>query len=180
MVVLFILEVVSDEQSLVLLDEPDSHIHVARQPQLARMLRQTINRNNIVTSTSHSPTLTAAFDRKEIVMFERAPNGCAHIVEMDKQRVVSKLTDGIWSLQEQNIFLSSDNDIILVEGKTDETFLSKALELFHMAGRFRDQSYEFLPCGGADGVVLVRKHFRPKKISVSFVSLIVTVLVGKE
>ncbi|MBO7616206.1 MAG: ATP-binding cassette domain-containing protein [Bacteroidales bacterium] len=30
MVVLFILEVISDERSLVLLDEPDSHLHVAR------------------------------------------------------------------------------------------------------------------------------------------------------
>lgn len=160
MVILFILEVISDEQSLVLLDEPDSHIHVARQSQMAEMLRNTVNRDNILTS--HSPTLTAAFDRKEIVMLDLGPDGCAKVVDADKQRIVSKLTDGMWSIHKQNIFLASGKDIILVEGKTDETFLAKALETFKAEGRFYNQTYEFLPCGGADGVVLVRKHFRPK------------------
>ena len=39
MVVLFILEVISDERSLVLLDEPDSHIHVVENPNLLRCSR---------------------------------------------------------------------------------------------------------------------------------------------
>ncbi|MBR3923153.1 MAG: AAA family ATPase, partial [Kiritimatiellae bacterium] len=106
MVVLFIIEVISDEQSLVLLDEPDSHIHVARQSLMAEMFRKAINRDNIVTS--HSPTLTAKFERKEIIMLDRGPDGCVKVVDVDKQEVVSKLTDGMWSIQKQNIFLSSD------------------------------------------------------------------------
>ncbi len=161
MVVLFILEVISDEQSLVLLDEPDSHIHVARQNQMAELFRKAVNRDNIVTS--HSPTLTAAFDQNEIIMLDRGPDGCAKVVDADKQKVISDITGGMWSLQRQNIFLSSNNDIILVEGKTDETFLSKALEIFHAKGRFRDQTYEFLPCGGASGVALLQKYFWPKE-----------------
>ena len=160
MVVLFILEVISDEQSLVLLDEPDSHIHVARQNQMAELFRKAVNRDNIVTS--HSPTLTAAFGQNEIIMLDRGPDGCAKVVDADKQKVISDITGGMWSLQRQNIFLSSNNDIILVEGESDEIFLSNALEIFKQKKHFQDQSYEFLPCGGADGVVLVRNHFHPK------------------
>ena len=160
MVVLFVLEVISNERSLVLLDEPDSHIHVARKPQLAQLFKQFVNRDNIITS--HSPTLTAAFDQNEIIMLDHGQDGCALVVDNDKQMVVSKLTDGLWTLQKQNIFLASRKDILLVEGKTDETFLSKALEIFHADGRFQDQTYEFLPCGGADGVVSIMEHFPPK------------------
>ena len=62
MVVLFILEVISDERSLVLLDEPDSHIHVARKPKLVEMFKKAINRQNVLTS--HSPTLTASLKKR--------------------------------------------------------------------------------------------------------------------
>lgn len=160
MVVLFILEVISDERSLVLLDEPDSHIHVARKPKLVEMFKKAVNRENVLTS--HSPSLTAKFDEKSIIMLDRTSDGHAQVVNVDKQRIVAELTKNQWSLQRQNIFLASNDDIILVEGWTDEAFLTKALEALQTDGNYIGDSYEYLPCGGADGVVRLKGHFHPK------------------
>lgn len=160
MVVLFILEVISDERSLVLLDEPDSHIHVARKPKLVEMFKNAVNRENILTS--HSPSLTAKFDEKSIIMLDRTADGHAQVVNADKQRIVAELTKNQWTLQRQNIFLASNDDIILVEGWTDEAFLTKALEALQADGNYIGESYEYLPCGGADGVVRLKGHFHPK------------------
>ena len=60
MVILFILEAISDEQTLVLMDEPDSHIHISRKSELREMFDHMSHRSNIITS--HSPTLTASFE----------------------------------------------------------------------------------------------------------------------
>lgn len=161
MVVLFILEVLSSEDSLVLLDEPDSHIHVVRKNELAYLFQKTTNRENVITS--HSPTMTAAFDEHNIVMLERTIEGSSRVVDAEKQKVVAELTNGMWSLQQQNIFLASNKDIVLVEGETDELFLTRALEVFHKNGRFLSHSYDFLPCGGAKAVGLLRNRFHPKE-----------------
>ena len=160
MVVLFILEVLSSEDSLVLLDEPDSHIHVARKKELADLFLKTTNRENVITS--HSPTMTAAFDEHNIVMLERTTDGSSRVVDAERQKVVAELTGGIWTLQRQNILLASNNDIILVEGETDEMFLRAAWKELRKMELVPSREYEFFPCGGADGVVAMKNHFPPK------------------
>ncbi|MBP5693775.1 MAG: AAA family ATPase [Bacteroidales bacterium] len=160
MVVLFMLEAISNERSLVLLDEPDSHIHVARKTELADLFKDAVNRENVITS--HSPTLTDEFKDEAIIMLDRTADGHAQVIDADKKKIVSKLTDGKWSLQKQNIFLSSTDDIILVEGQTDELFLKKALSVLQSQGKFTSHRYEYLPCGGSSGVVLLKEHFHPK------------------
>lgn len=160
MVVLFMLEAISNERSLVLLDEPDSHIHVARKTEMADLFKDAVNRENVITS--HSPTLTDEFDDEAIIMLDRTADGHAQVIDADKKMIVSKLTDGKWSLQKQNIFLSSSDDIILVEGQTDELFLKKALSVLQSQGKFTNHRYEYLPCGGSSGVVLMKEHFHPK------------------
>lgn len=160
MVVLFILEVISDERSLVLLDEPDSHLHVARKPEMVKLFKSVPNRENVLTS--HSPTLTSEFELKSIIMLDKKNDGHAQVVKADKQKIVSELTKDIWTLQRQNIFLASHDDIILVEGKTDEVFLSNALEALKADGRFTAHKYEYLPCNGASGIALLKDRFAPK------------------
>ena len=161
MSVLFIQEAIADEDSLILLDEPDSHIHVARKEELKDILTSAENRETILTS--HSPTLTAKFPEKSIIMLDRNADGKSEVINAEKQEIVAKLTNGQWTIQEQNIFLASNKDILVVEGKTDETYLSKALESFHNAGAFINQDYSYLPSGGAAGVELMLDHFTPKK-----------------
>lgn len=160
MVILFILEAIADEKSLVFLDEPDSHIHIARINELKAYFDEIENRQNLLTS--HSPALTKLFEQESIIMLERQKDGNAAVIESRKQEIVAQLMGKVWTLQEQNVFLASNNDIILVEGKMDEAFLRKALAILQSKGKFLNHSYEFLPCGGADGVCLVKSHFTPK------------------
>ena len=160
MVVKFILEAMSNENSLVLLDEPDSHVHVAKKTKIVEMMDGVANRENIITS--HSPSLVAALSEDRIIMLESGLDGLAHVVDKEKQLVVSRLTGGLWSLQKQNVFLASDKDIILVEGVYDDALLGAALKAMHNEGRYADQDYEYLPCGGASGVLHLMDKFKLK------------------
>ena len=46
--------------------------------------------------------------------------------DKDKVAIVKELTNDMWSIQKQNVFLNSTDDILLVEGWTDEVYISKA------------------------------------------------------
>jgi len=163
MVILFILEALSDEQTLVLMDEPDSHIHISRKSELREMFDHMSHRSNIITS--HSPTLTTAFQNKTrdaIIMLDKQEDGKATVIRKSNVDLVERLTDGIWSSQKQNLFLASHNDILIVEGSTDETFISAALKHFQSKGRYMDLAFEFIPCGGASNVKRFAQKFTPK------------------
>lgn len=160
MVVFFILEAIADERSIVLLDEPDSHIHVARKAELKEYFEKTTNRENILTS--HSPTLTARFPKKAIIMLDCQSDGHATVVDKNKQQIVSMLTNNIWSLQEQNIFLASNKTVLVVEGKTDEQILSAALKSLNKAGRYTHMDFSYLPCNGASNIPTLVAKFKPK------------------
>lgn len=153
MVVLFILEALADESSLVLMDEPDSHIHVTRKKELVKLLKDTENRCSLITT--HSPTLTADFalvDKNSIIMLKKDSNGEIRIISKEDRDLVADLTDGFWSLEEQNIFLSSNKDILIVEGASDAQFIQSALDIFHSKGKYLELSFEYIPCGGASNV----------------------------
>ena len=153
MVVLFILEALADESSLILMDEPDSHIHVTRKKELVKLLRETENRFSLITT--HSPTLTADFalvDRNSIIMLKKDNNGKIRVISKEDRDLVADLTDGFWSLAEQNIFLSSNKDIMIVEGISDAQFIQSALENFQSRGKYLELSFEYIPCGGASNV----------------------------
>lgn len=163
MVILFILESIADERTLVLMDEPDSHIHVSRKAELSAMFKHMEHRSNIITS--HSPTLTATFEtesRGSVIMLDRKDDGKIKIIDRDIVNLVEKLTDGIWSSQRQNLFLASHDDILIVEGPSDETFIRAALKHFQSNGEYTDLSFEYIPCGGASNVQAFAQKFKPK------------------
>lgn len=160
MVVLFILESLADEQTLVLMDEPDSHIHISRKAELNEMFRRMTNRSNLITS--HSPTLTATFDKESIIMLDRKEDGYSTIIDPSIVNLVEKLTNGMWSSQRQNIFLASHDDILIVEGPSDVVFITAALNYFHKNGCYTNLKFEFIPSGGAAQVKAFAQKFTPK------------------
>lgn len=161
MVILFILESLSDERTLVLMDEPDSHIHISRKTELNEMFNRMSHRSNLITS--HSPTLTARFNRDCIIMLDRKSDGRVDIIDKKNVDLVSRLTDGIWTAQRQNIFLASHDDVLLVEGPSDITFIKGALGYFHSQGKYTDLSFEYIPCGGASHMKEFSSIFKPKE-----------------
>lgn len=160
MVILFILEALADERTLVLMDEPDSHIHISRKAELNDMFNSMSHRSNLITS--HSPTLTAKFRSDTIIMLDRKSDGKVEIIDKKNVDLVSRLTDGIWTAQRQNIFLASHDDIILVEGSSDITFIKAALDFFKSQGQYANLSFEFIPCGGASHMKDFASIFKPK------------------
>ena len=160
MVILFILEALADERTLVLMDEPDSHIHISRKAELNDMFNSMTNRSNLITS--HSPTLTAKFKSDSIIMLDRKADGKVEIIDKNNVDLVSKLTEGIWTAQRQNIFLASHDDIVLVEGASDIVFIKAALDYFKSIGKYLDLSFEFIPCGGASHMKDFATIFKPK------------------
>lgn len=160
MVILFILEALADERTLVLMDEPDSHIHISRKAELNDMFNSMSHRSNLITS--HSPTLTAKFKSDTIIMLDRKTDGRVEIIDKKNVDLVSRLTDGIWTAQRQNIFLASHDDIILVEGSSDITFIKAALDYFKSQGQYTGLSFAFIPCGGASHMKDFASIFKPK------------------
>lgn len=160
MVIRFMLECLSDEKTLVLMDEPDSHIHISRKIEMKDFFESVPNRNNLITT--HSPSLATAFDRDSIIMLDKDNDGHVLIVDKTKQQLVADLTDGIWTAQAQNMFLASSDDIIFIEGATDEDYLKAALKVFQDEGEYPGVSFEFMPCGGASQLDNLSKKFVPK------------------
>lgn len=164
MVILFILETIADERTLVLMDEPDSHLHISRKAELNEMFHHMEHRSNIITS--HSPTLTASFEKSSkeaIIMLDRKADGKVEVINKDIVNLVEKLTENIWTSQKQNLFLASHDDILIVEGPTDETFISAALKYFQNQGKYTDLAFEYIPCGGASNVKAFAQKFTPKE-----------------
>lgn len=161
LLIMLILEVIGDENSLILLDEPDSHIHLSNKEQIEKLLKAYSNRENIITT--HSPTLTHNFDLKHITMLSKKANNDAQVEAMEKQKIVYELTKGIWSYQEQNIFLNSNKDILLIEGKYDKIYISEAIKRLRKFKKYQNLEFEYLPMGGAEGLENFIDKFTPKK-----------------
>lgn len=154
----FITRILATPDSLLLLDEPDSQIHVVKKEIIKNLLYDTDSKPHVTcVLTTHSPTLTQCFNNENVVMLD---NG--KLVSKDKQAIIEELTDEFWSKQRQNIFLSSNEDILLVEGKFDIKFIKEAVKKIDDEKYDSLRNIEFIPTGGASGLRLFIDKFTPK------------------
>jgi len=134
-------DVLADENSLVLYDEPDSHIHVAKKKDIILM----VNKPNYFTLlTTHSPTLCKYSERRNIVSLD---NGLQNSI-IDEIQAARLLVD------DNDVFklLFTTKHILITEGKTDVQYISKAISLF--ANDYPELvDIEFVVLGGTDGEV---------------------------
>ncbi|MDM1721880.1 TOPRIM nucleotidyl transferase/hydrolase domain-containing protein [Acinetobacter towneri] len=64
--------------------------------------------------------------------------------------------------QEQNVFLNSNKDILLVEGKFDKIYISEAIKRLKKYKKYQSLDFEFFPMGGAEGLQNFIDKFTPK------------------
>ena len=122
-----ILEIISTENSLLLFDEPDAHIHISRKAELKEIISLYNNRENIITT--HSPTLAMCFDNSHLEGLGQDASGHTIAIDKDKVNIIARITEGMWSAHEQNAFLASNKPItLLVEGKTDKIHIESAFK----------------------------------------------------
>lgn len=145
----FILETIADENSLILFDEPDSHIHVSRKVELKNTFDKYQNRENIWTT--HSPSLASAFVDNHIIGLGVDENGSVKIIEKENADLISYITKGIWDIHQQNVFLSSNKPLtLLVEGLTDKLILAQAFKV--LKNNYKSLKFDIFHCGGADNI----------------------------
>lgn len=123
------LEVLGDENSLMLYDEPDSQIHISRKDSIKLLIEKYLNRQHLLST--HSPTLAKSFieSNQHLCCLKRNENGYIERIDNDKYELIADLTDGQWNMSEQSVFLASTKPItLLVEGKTDKIHIAAALK----------------------------------------------------
>jgi energy-coupling factor transporter ATP-binding protein EcfA2 len=146
----FITEVLASQNSLFLLDEPDSHIHPIKKLNLINILKSSDTQSIIMTT--HSPTLIREVETKHLVLVQ---DGKAK--DTDKINLLKEITDGKWAIDSLNNVLIANKDILLVEGKTDieyiEIALSKLREYPTYNKKYKNLDFTIIPFGGASGLV---------------------------
>ncbi|OCQ57291.1 hypothetical protein ASZ95_03115 [Francisella tularensis] len=120
-------EFVAQEDSLFMLDEPDSHIHLDNKKHIIDILEQYKDNRQFIVMT-HSPTLTKCIkdldndNENRVYVLDNGKN-----ISTSKTKQIEHLVGDFWNSQEQTVFLSSHkNMVLLVEGKHDKEHIINA------------------------------------------------------
>ena len=145
-----VLEILSDEKTLVLMDEPDAHLHEGRKPALCNMMREYPNRQIVIAT--HSPIMAQIANEKELLMLE-LENGKSTILTDEKIEKIKKLSGTSWDVIGQGMMLKSKRPLVVFEGKTDVKYVKRAIDLLKNDNPSYDQlQVDFMSAGGADNM----------------------------
>lgn len=120
-----ITKVLGDENSLVLLDEPDAHTHIAMKKDLLKLISEFEGQTIM---TTHSPMfLNKRWDgyKEENIFYMHD----GKIEDTEPLKHLAELTDNSIDYFEGSFILSSKK-ILVVEGKYDDKYLKKAIKIF--------------------------------------------------
>lgn len=153
-----VLEFVADENSILLLDEPDANIHEARKFALYNLLKKYNNRQTIITS--HSPSLVKNADSNELKYLENK-NGKTTVITDDKLELIKKLASDQWNIVEAGVYLNSEKTLILVEGKSDIAFIKQAIDFFKNEKEvYKTFDFDFLSFNGTGNALAFVEKIR--------------------
>ena len=133
---------------MVLMDEPDAHLHEERKPTLISMMRDYPNRQIVVAT--HSPIIAQLAQEKELLMLE-SKDGKAILMSDEKREKIKRLTGSAWDTIGQYMILQSAKPLVAFEGKTDVKYVTKAIQMLQLSEpKYQKINVDFINCGGAD------------------------------
>ena len=145
-----VLEILSDEKTLVLMDEPDAHLHEGRKPALCNMMREYPNRQIVIAT--HSPIMAQIANEKELLMLDHE-GGKSTLLTEEKIDKIKHLTGTSWDVIGQGMMLKSKRPLVVFEGKTDVKYVKRAIDLLKNDNPSYDQlQVDFMSAGGADNM----------------------------
>lgn len=145
-----VLEILSDEKTLILMDEPDAHIHEGRKPALCSMIREYPNRQIVIAT--HSPIIAQLSNEKEIIMLEQE-GGKTTLLTDEKIDKIKRLSGNSWDVIGQGMMLKSNRPLVVFEGKTDIKYVKRAIDLLKNDNPLYGQlQVDFMSAGGADNM----------------------------
>ena len=124
-----ILEFATQEDTLILLDEPDAHIHESRKVDLLNLLQEYTSAGRAIVMTTHSAKIADQLPINNIVMLDLDDKGNVKVEDKTKQELRNKLLSGSWNLMQQHFFANSTKPLLLVEGLSDVKYIKKAMKL---------------------------------------------------
>ena len=133
------LEFAGQEDSLFILDEPDAHIHLSNKMQIKKVFEE-YEQNRQVIITTHSPTLTKAIPKEGIYCLEKG--------KVKEFKDIEEVTKYLADKEDIYKLLFSKLNILIVEGKTDDKYIKKAIELYKDDFPYLD--FQILRVGGTD------------------------------
>lgn len=145
-----VLEILADEKTLILMDEPDAHLHEGRKPSLCELMREYSNRQIVIAT--HSPIMAQLAKENELIMIE-SNNGSSSIWTEEKIKKIKHLSGSSWDIIGQEMMLRSNRPLIVFEGKTDVMYVKRALDLLKAEDSTLEKlQIDFMSAGGADNM----------------------------
>ena len=123
-----ILEFIADQDTLLLFDEPDANIHESRKICLYNQIKYYTKYGRQIIMTTHSPVIAKIADEDELIYIE-SQSGTVSEIKKDKIDLIRKLSSDEWNIMEAGVFLNSEKPLVLFEGKSDITYVRRAIEL---------------------------------------------------
>ncbi|EKT3972904.1 ATP-dependent nuclease [Flavobacterium psychrophilum] len=159
----FATKILADENSILLLDEPDSHIHISNKEKIKELLYEEDNKPFLQSIiTTHSPTLTSTFNNENVFMLKKE-DGQVKIVDKEQQEIIKDLFGENFSPQIQNMFLATNKPIILlVEGKHDKEHISNAFD--KLANEYTDIQFDVFQMNSACNIPPMMLGLRTNEI----------------
>lgn len=154
-----ITKVLGDKDSLILLDEPDAHTHIAMKKDLLKLISEYEGQTIM---TTHSPM----FLNKRWNGFNENNIFYMHDGKIDNTellRHLAELTNNEIDYFE-GAFILSSKKILVVEGKNDVKFLRKAIEIFSQTdGKYRklNDIAMFSANGASDAETIYKQSLEP-------------------
>ena len=146
-----IYEFIAEDQSIILLDEPDAHVHEFWKIKLLHLFKSYAEIGRQTIFTTHSPGMINGVN----------PNCLVSLTLDENKRISACVSNDISNLfsalGEDRMSFYSNKPIVMFEGKIDITYLWKALDYFNK-GYLREKLH-FFSYGGAGDVDFVYKIF---------------------
>ena len=162
---------------LLLLDEPDAHLHPSMSKMMINIIQNTLVKEYgiRVIMTTHSPSTVAHAMAKnvDIVWME---NGQI-ITNKDRGEILDGLSSGLITYNNiaddfQLLINESKTNILFTEGKTDKIYLETAIDVFDMRKDFEEKRIFIFACTGADNIKIFADNKKSLPIKKSRVALL--------
>ena len=127
-----IYEFLADDNSLVLLDEPDAYVHESKKLDVYDMISGNAKRGVVTIMTTHSPLLVNYVSPDSLVALLREGDH----VRVEQGAALSAITD----LTDSRMAMFSTKPLLVFEGKSDMILFKKAVRYF----RENESGYEGL------------------------------------
>lgn len=148
-----IMDILGNENSLFLFDEPDAHLHISRKKEIKNYFDK---KDNFSVLTTHSPALLHSLKEQNVRILNNAVDGL-EVIPAEKVKSIEILSEGAFTLMDATLAFATTKDILLVEGTNDYKYFTKAIEVLKRTKtpRYDNLDLTIINCGGAGNVATI-------------------------